>query len=207
MSQRFVDRKDLKKLIKQSKDFNVRNHLPLGVWLIFGLIMLIIGGIVYFNRLAYGVDDSHFTSPLIEGYYSILFLLTICMVLSGILLLSIVKLNKFLAGVEFQSALFSSSLRVHTVFSCIVNEKHAIVYADNNLRKIMSNGKISSLSDILGCEGFSLEDKGKVIQAVAEGRSEEVPFSFKDSSGKKQGAMVVIDPLDKPKGYFIIRGY
>ncbi len=204
---RFVDREDTKYLIKNSPEFRVRNYGSFMIWTSYAFILATLGIALHINKVIYGAFDTQGVNMKVDVILSLIFLLLIMLILLGYVFFVIFRIRSIVSAVEFQNMIFASSVRVHTLFCFIINDEHTVVYADVNSRNIFEEKNTKTFDDILIHDGINAEDKAKLLKAVSSGIAEEVPLLYEEDNGEKKNALVVIDPIEKPKGYFVVRGY
>jgi hypothetical protein len=204
---RFLDRKDAGAIIKRSTDFKIRNHGSFVLWVSFAFIIVTLGMVLHVNKVIYGSTNNATSVPTSEIIMSVIFMITVTLLLSGYVFLIIFKLRALITAVEFQNAIFSSGLKAHSLFCFVVNTDHTVIYADNSSMNIFSEDKVHNLDDILGHEGISVEDKGKLLKAITDSVFAEGEITYKEKSGTKKTVKIVVDPIEKPRGYFIVRGF
>lgn len=204
---RFVDRKDKESLIKKSPEFRVRNYGSFMIWISYAFILISLGIAVHVNKVIYGLYSPGGMTMHAHVMVSIIFLILIMLILLGYVFFVIFRIKSLVIAVEFQNMIFASSMKVHTLFCFIINDCHTVIYADKKALDVFSEKNVNIFDDILNHDGISIEDKAKLIKAVSSGVAEEVPLIYTEASGDKKNALIVLDPIEKPKGYFVVRGY
>lgn len=209
MTRRFVNRQDKDELIRNSSDFKVRYHGSFILWVTYAFIASILAIILIVKRALDStlLAESYDSIPMTDIVLGFVFLVLVMVFLAGYIYLVVNKIRSFVQAAEFQNLMFSSAMKVHTLFCFIANNDKKIVYADNHCVDIFKEENIDTLDDLLKHEGISEEDSHKLLRAISNSESEEVPLVFTDSDGEKRDAMVFLDPIERPTGYFIVRGY
>ena len=108
---------------------------------------------------------------------------------------------------EFQSMILANGMNMHSQFSLIVNHDGAIVYSDHKSVAMFGNKAINRFDELIGYEGLSPNARYSLIQAVESKRNAQVAFQFCDEDNKIREMTVTLDPLSRPDGYFLVRGF
>lgn len=206
---RFIDRDDAKSLINSTGDFRLRHHRNFVLWISYAFIasvLLILLLLKYVLGTVLELTEAQST-PLAEIILTVLFIFLVMLALELYVYIVVKKLHTIALANEFQNMMFSSAMKVHTLFSLIANKERTVVYSDNRSVDIFTADKIATLDELLNQDGLKKDNKETLLKAIENGESTEVPFVYKDSKGKNRDAMIVLDPLERPAGYFIIRGY
>lgn len=203
---RFADRKDTIKLIKQSSDFNKRRYGSILKWTAYFILAIAFAIALNVNRTLYDVYSGVDMVLASDVLLTILFMATIASVVICYLLIAIKRLQYLLNAVEFQSALLSSAARSNTKFLMILSPQGDIVYADRDAMSIFSDSHLHDINDFLESSIVSDADKGTIRNAIATSVAHNFSVIYKDKKNQQSTTMMVIAPLDKPKGYFLIKG-
>lgn len=202
---RFIDRKDLHELIKQSPDFKERYY---------GSVMKLVSILI----MVVAVVSATTTNIFMDGMYIdfdvvkqskilkiILLLVVVEVVVVGYLYTVICNLRKALTAIDFQVTLFAGAMRTNTVFYIIANADKKIVYADKGATEIFSAKSLESMDALLKNDLMSEETKKKLKHVMKSNEADECKLTYKEDN-KKKTCKVLLAPMDKPKGFFCIKG-
>ncbi len=207
MVKRFIDRTDRDYLIKKSGDFKMRYYGAFLVWVAYAIIVIIIGALLHVENVLYKSAIFTPTIPTIDVMMGALLMVMIILVFSGYLHIIISRLRQEVNAVEFQNMIFSSAMKANAKFTFIIDEEGTIIYSDGKSADMFSLGEEGAkLDDLLEHEGVKKADKISVKKAFEKGRYEEVPITIKNGKGQKNRVTMIIDKIERPKGYFSIRG-
>ncbi len=212
MLKRFSDRTEG---FKKNSDFVRRNHgYPL--WWLIAFFVAAFSIVLY---MILTISDSKLTA----GLFSALFL--------GFLATSlfyIIKARNIIAATELQNALFAGAAKIATQVCIILKYDGTVVYVDpeyaRKFPKLRGRGT-KSFDALCDSGNLSRKDRDKLINALQEGREEDVSFTLsKTSSGDKSLALslepigvysekedekplrLAVNPITRPSGYFFLRG-
>lgn len=206
---RFVDRNDSYNIIESTPDFRVRIHKSFVYWVTYAFIaatlaILIIMHTVFKDLIDYGNSSLLPLSDVIIGVFLLIFVLLVFQVYVFVMMS---RLHQIANASEFQSMMFANAMKVHSLFALIVTRDHNVVYSDNRSMDIFAEERIYDLKELLDHPGLKPPNRDIILTAIENGESTEVPFIYRDSKGNAYDAMIVIDPISRPAGFFIIRGY
>jgi hypothetical protein len=211
MHERFIDRIDRKVLIDSSPDFKLRYHTIPPKQVVYSYVAVLLAVIVIVAHLTIklvNLDDNQVipTNEIITALFAIGVLISAAAVFSCVL---IYKIHHIVTETEFQSLLFSSSMRVGFDFCMIVNSDKNVVYCDYNFSQIFSSFKDHSdaLRRLMEHEGLKQDDKDKIIRSIVDGKPTKAPFKFTKTNGDDVKMLLACDPISRPSGFTIIRGY
>ncbi len=204
--QRFLERKDLKELINQSSDFTKRRYGSLVKWGVCIAMLLLFVFSLYINSEIYKIVSQVESIPSNQVLVTIMFMSTVSVVVIFFLLVALNNFRFAIRALEFQSTLFSSAMKVSSVFCIIANNKNKILYQDRGAENIFPNNQTNSLSEILENDGISVDYKEKAKDAVATGKACEFSMTYQDAQKQQKAVLVTITTLEKPSGCFLIRG-
>lgn len=128
---------------------------------------------------------------------------------STVTMLSIQRGRDMLMVTEFQNALFAAALGVNTMFCLILRRDGSVAYADRGFQSMYPQFERSAfhgLQEIIGISYLSREDSEKIWNAVHEFRAEQHIVTMRDADGLAHKVVLAIDPIRRPKDYFILRG-
>jgi len=206
MFQRFADRKNIHKLIQQSTDFKTRNYGSYIVWICCSLIIVLLTLQINFSGVGNILLKQEVVLTAVDIIHGAVVLLATSLVLGGYLFLIIFKLHRIVNVSEFQSLIFASAMRADTLFCFIVNQEQEILYS-HSCDDIFCGVEFKTLEDILKFEGISAKDKKNMLQVIADNKSKTAPITYKNSQGKTKHAQISLNPVGRPQGYFVLRGY
>lgn len=209
MHKRFIDRPNAKQIVEGTEGFSFRGHGSYIVWVCLSLIILAGAAKFVIDDTASSLFTDQHALDVSDVLVAIIIMTVAAMVLGAYLLLNMMKLKYIINITEFQSALFASSMRTHTLLSCIVDTNKNVIYSDENATRLFKNknNDVEKLRDILAYDGISEGSKAKIDLAIANGTREEVNIIYKDVKGETVDAILVIDPLGRPKGFSVVRCY
>lgn len=141
----------------------------------------------------------------------IAFLATNLMLVSGIALHAIYILQRnidLVTEVEFQNALFTSSIAKHSDFCLIVRKDGYFAYADQGFAKTFPGFTIRerSLNNLMDAAGAARSDAERLYDAIKCSRRDWFMFTLTDTTGKTRQMILNLFPLTRPNGYFLIQG-
>lgn len=204
---RFLDRKDLKELINQSADFNKRRYGSFMKWVSYIIILVAFAFALNVNKVLYelysGVDMVLASDVLL----TLIFMGVVAVIVTGYLLAVVHNLRYLLTAIEFQITMFSGAVRASTEFFLIANSRNTIVYADRNAIDIFSKEHLHTVEEFLKHDVLNEEDKQKIREVIASGIQQKFTITYTDAAGNEKTTQVSILPIDKPKGYFVIKGH
>lgn len=206
---RFVDRDDTLKLIRSATDFKSRRHHSFVLWITYAFIASVLCILLLMKYVLGSLLETTDAKaiPFHDIILAVVFIFLVMLALELYVYVVVRRLSTIALANEFQNLMFSSAMKVHTLFSLIANKDHTVVYSDNRSVDIFTADKIATLDELFVQEGLKPEAREELMKAITEGHSTEVAFTYKDSKGKTRDAIIVLDPLERPLGYFIIRGY
>ncbi len=210
-TRRFVERQDAKRFIKESKDFNVRRaKIPLmRIIAIFVSVLMI--SFVFLVKLIYSLLflPSH-VSPGDELGVILSLVLFAAMAVGAFAVYLIYSIRQNLIATEFQNLIFASSMRVKTDFCLIVHREKTGIYCDYDFDEMFEQYEYHSNDPfhmLMASQGFNDADEKRLEQALAEGKEAEFDFNLKKKDGTVQKMHVTLDPIERPKGFYIIKGF
>jgi PAS domain S-box-containing protein len=109
---------------------------------------------------------------------------------------------------EFQNAMFASAASMAGRFSMILKRDGAVVYSDPGFKSLfpeMGRGETGSLNVLLQRGWLERDAFDALLKGLEQQRREQVVTSI-TMSGNPLKCVVTLEPLPKPKGYFVLRG-
>jgi len=110
---------------------------------------------------------------------------------------------------EFQNALFASAAGLSTEFCFIVKRDGTIVYFDPGFQKIFPRFLIAehrTLEGLFASEGIDPSKAKVLVDAIDEKASERIIVPLRLPDNSTIDAIISVDTLPRPKGFFLIRG-
>lgn len=114
-----------------------------------------------------------------------------------------------LLAAEFQNALFSAAARLRSKFCMIVKQDGTIVYNDRNFQEVFpetANRSVLAVDKIFSSRYIAPGEAEKLFKALETNTPGTVYIDLKEQEGKMQRVVISIDPLPRPRGFFILRG-
>ncbi|PIR38136.1 MAG: hypothetical protein COV35_07100 [Alphaproteobacteria bacterium CG11_big_fil_rev_8_21_14_0_20_39_49] len=209
MHKRFIDRPNAKQIVSSTEGFRLRTYGSYVVWVCLSLIILAAAAKFIISDTATNMFDENNTLTVADILVSIIIMAIAAMVFGAYLIYNLMKLKDVINMTEFQAALFASSMRTHTLLCCIVDSNKNVIYADSDAMRLFKNkdNDVEKLRDILAYDGLSDGNKAKIDLAVVNAKKEEVSINYKNIKGESVDAILVVDPIERPKGFSVIRCY
>lgn len=115
-----------------------------------------------------------------------------------------------LLATEFQNLMFASSLRLKTKFCLIVKKDGSVVYIDPNFQKLfpetVNRGSLV-IDKIFNEKHIAPVESRKLFQALDAGEAATIFINLPDPEKQtSERAVVSIEPLPRPKDYYLLRG-
>lgn len=117
--------------------------------------------------------------------------------------------NDMLMSNDFQTMLFASATSLGSVFCFFIKRDGTVVYANDGTRQMFPNfvkEESRALDSILRDASVSKEDSNKLYSAITRGKKENLVFKIKNKEGESSQFIVIIEPLKRPSGYFVVHG-
>ncbi len=211
---RFIDRPDHRDFIRKSTDFHHRvQGVPLiRILLLFGIVLLATIWLLtdMVNML---VDLPVDKEPPQEKIISIFAVVVFCALSVGVVAVYMLwKIRHNITATEFQTLVFASCMRVDSDFCLVVHEESRGMYCDYNFSKLFADYDADGDNDdpfhwLLASQGFSAEDEASLVSALREGKAAKFSFTLnKGGDGGSQEMEIKLDPIERPKGFFLLRG-
>ncbi len=139
------------------------------------------------------------------------FLSVILAITSGIVIHAIYLLQRnldLITEVEFQNALFSSSISKHADFCIIVRSDGHFAYTDVGFTRVFPGFTIRerALFALMEASGVARSDADRLYDAIRCSRRDWFMFTLTDTSGNVRQMILNLYPLPRPSGYFLIQG-
>jgi len=119
------------------------------------------------------------------------------------------KMRNIKHSLEFMNALFSSSLGKGYLFCFIVKTTGEIVFYNRPFQTIFSSyveQESRQLDKLFEVSGIPAQDRDRIktlISSVAEG---SVETTVNQPSGTSQNVTFILEPIERPTGFTLIRG-
>ncbi|HEU5046918.1 MAG TPA: PAS domain-containing protein [Rickettsiales bacterium] len=179
--------------------FVVRNRVPRTLFIV--IIFLAAFDLICFT--AYLTNDTS-----VNAIFLTVLLLSIS-ALCGLTFYFINRFRRLILVTEFQTAMLASAAQIGTRFCFIVNTEGMIFYVDPGFQKtfpaFMDSGD-RTLWELLAFMETPADLTQKVLNSLKGGKSDHIILSFKDRENLPVTAVMNIDVITRPRGYFIIRG-
>lgn len=196
MSHRF---ENFKVVQAQDGDFIIRRRLP-PIWQLVMLFCLGGGGILL---LAWKGDNWDYNIVFIALAISIIILLAWYTVF-------FTQRNRdLLLATEFQNALFAGATSLQTQFCLITKQDGTIIYYDPGFQRMFPEFlrmEQRAIDVLLRVGHASEEDRERVFSALNRGVYEKFVLNFTGNDNKPHHVVLSIDPLPRPRGFFLFRG-
>ena len=110
--------------------------------------------------------------------------------------------------IEFQNALFSSSISKHSDFCIILGSDGHFAYTDRGFAKMFPGFTIRqrALSSLMEASGVARSDADRLYDAIKCNRRDWFMFTLTDTEGNTRQMILNLYPLPRPNGYFLIQG-
>lgn len=183
-------------LINGSNGFTVRKRTGVGLFFhLFLLACMVILGVallVYYQSPQGGV-------------------LTIAIGLSfAIIAQNLEKIKKHKESIEFMNALFSSALGAGWKFCCIVKNSGDIVFYNRSFQSIFSDytkQNTRTLESLLSLYAVPQAERDIINGFISSASTGSISVTLKsEDNTEKQMLAFHIEPIERPTGYFLIRG-
>lgn len=207
---RFTDRQDKINLIRNSPDFKLRYHGLPPKQVVYSYIAVLLAILVVVGHLSLRLVDAKQTDvPVTEILTA---LVVIGVLISGVAVFAMVLISKYqniITETEFQCLMFASSARTNTDFCLIANVDKVVVYCDYNFSELFCSFKehADALKRLLAQEGLKKADRDAIGKAITDSKHVRVPFALTKPNGEVQKMYITVDPITRPSGYSVIRGY
>lgn len=115
---------------------------------------------------------------------------------------------ELITEVEFQNALFSSSISKHSDFCIIVRSDGNFAYTDTGFSKVFPGFTIRdrALFTLMEVSGVARSDADRLYDAIDCKRRDWFMFTLTDTSGNVRQMILNLYPLPRPHGFFLIQG-
>jgi PAS domain-containing protein len=117
--------------------------------------------------------------------------------------------NDLAMASDFQNLLFAGAASLGSSFCFFVRRDGTVVYANDGTRQMFANfshDQANALDDVLHEAQVSREDTRRFYSALTRGKKETLVFSIVSPKGEKRDFIVMIQPLKRPAGYFVVHG-
>lgn len=203
---RFADRKDVKKLIKQSGNFTKRRYVSIIKWISFCILGVAFGIALNVNRTLYDLYTGVDMVLASDVLFIIFFMAIITSAVICYLLIALKKNRNVLNAVEFQSLLLSSTARYDTKFLVILSPCGEVVFSDRKAPDIFSIPEPKTIDDLIKSKLISQKHKEMMRDTITTSKPYEYSITYPNQKDKGLSLSVLIAPIEKPKGYFLIKG-
>ncbi len=209
--ERFIDRADSKELIKNCPDFVLRRHGLPPSWVIYAFVVVLLLILILVNYLSVSLillpNDA--PTPLNN---ILIFLITISVLLTGVAVFAysmVHKIREIVLQTEFQNLLFASSASIDSHFCATCTKDNLVVYYDYHFDKLFprTEGCKTTFDRLIASVGFSEEAKTQLISTLEKCEKGVIAFEQDNLDGTSTKLNIKIDPLNRPAGHMVLRGY
>lgn len=206
-SGRFSDREDYKMLLDR-EGFSHRKSALICIMVIYSFIIAVVVTLAVMGYYSWSRDSSVLESKNMPTSIPILLLI----LMGGVAWFALRRLKQMLVAAEFQNVIFSNVIRLQTAFCIVINHQNKIIYANDDFRKIFKEqyerGKGIETIDLLFMhQGLNDQDKERVLMALKQRYPESVSLDLMEKDILTRKLTVKVNPIDRPRGYYIIRAY
>ena len=196
---RFDSREDADRIIGKTGDFNLRHKADYAKSM--GLAVALASGAVLLQSAALALVTNDKARWLTAGGVALTALLA-CYAC-----LCIRRFFMAAKRAEFQSMIFSGGMNMHAQFSIIVNKDKNVVYSDRRAVEMFGGKPIERLDQISCCDGMSEIARKSLIEAVELRKNVQIALGGRNRAGLFKEMTVTVDPLRRPDGYCLVRGF
>lgn len=179
-------------------DFVIRKTKP-PVWSILGVYL------VAFLVLAF----LQHKPELVGGDWGFIGIAALCLGMLTWFCIYIAKHHSdMVLAAEFQNALFAAAASIKTTFCLITKQDGTVVYFDPGFQQFFgtrAKGSVFALGGVLDTHNISPEDRDIILEALSSGDYASIIFHMEDTEGTRQKYVLSIDPLQRPRGFYLLR--
>ncbi len=203
MSRRLIDNKNIKKIIKSTKEFTFRAHGITMLRMAYGLTGILALLILSIQALT-GVIQADLTKATIDNLaFAVMFIAAAITALTTLFMLLILKLQKIIKISEFQNMVFSSALRDKCDYCIILTSNKDIIYMDEKAQKLFNANnptqyKNFSITKII--DDSSTEIQNNFYEAIANQKAFKLSHTVQDNQ-----FIASLEPVDSIKGFLLLR--
>jgi two-component system cell cycle sensor histidine kinase/response regulator CckA len=128
--------------------------------------------------------------------------------LGGYLTWQIIKANDDLLAGDFENALYAGGMNAAHEFTILVREDQNVVYISPGFAKYFKHDNKESsetLEWLLVSMNMDENAKQQLISAVSNKEHANTLFAFTDAFGFKRSLKLHVEPVKRPKGFYLIR--
>lgn len=117
--------------------------------------------------------------------------------------------NDQMLATEFENLLFSAAAALGSNFCIFLKSDGTIIYANDGTRRMFphfSRHQTLAIDELLNEAHVDKVHLDKLYSALSLGRKENLIFEISNSAGERSDYIVMIEPLKRPSGYFVLRG-
>ncbi|MCI5049079.1 MAG: hypothetical protein MRY32_01930 [Rickettsiales bacterium] len=110
---------------------------------------------------------------------------------------------------EFENLLFSAAASLGSNFCLFLRADGTIVYSNDGTRELFPRiiyDESRALDDLLDDGNVSKTDRNRIYSALSSGEKETLIFPITDADNNRIDFILMIEPLKRPRGYFVMRG-
>jgi hypothetical protein len=195
---RFAGRQDADRIIERAGDFVLRHKIA--YWKSMGLAFAVSSCAVLLQSVALGRTGGDADGLIYAS-------MAVTALLACHCCLSIRRFFMAAKRAEFQSMVFASGMNMHAQFSMIVNREKNVVYSDKRAVEMFGGKPVERFDQIACCEGMSEIARKSLIEAVERRKNVQIALCGKNEAGRIREMTVTVDPLRRPDGYCLVRGF
>lgn len=185
MSGRFLDKKEI---IEQEKDFVEREH---GIPLKRHVIAYIAASLAFIS-ISLFLPASNLFIHVVIG--------TSIFACLGVMTYFFIKKDReVIHGMELQNALFAGAAKLATEFCIILKYDGTVIYVDPDYNRkffhLKNQGLSNGIDALCQTGGLAPEDKEKLEQALAQGRTETVTFHLDEPVRGETNVALTLEPI------------
>lgn len=117
--------------------------------------------------------------------------------------------NDQMLATEFENLLFSAAASLGSNFCIFLKHDGTIIYANDGTRRMFphfSRDQTLAIDQLFGGAQVDKVHLDKLYSALSLNRKENLIFEITNASGERSDYIVMIEPLKRPSGYFVLRG-
>lgn len=201
MSQRLIDRKNIKTIIKRTKSFTARTYGLTIMRIMYGLVG-VIALLILATQAITGVIQADITKATVNNLaISIMFITGILATLAVFFMCFIFKLRKIVMVSEFQNMLFASAIRNTSDYCIVLTQNNEIIYMDKTAQQLFKSSRREGfVLDDLFKEENNTEAKQNFFDAVQN----QVTFKLSHTINNLQ-FLALLEPLKFANGFLLLR--
>ena len=183
----------------EGSDFIVRKRLPMALQIITVFAMAFAA--IYFTGCV--MKDS--------GSKTVFIVTLFCTIgiLSWLTVFFSASLRDLVLATEFQNAMLAAAARLSTRFCLITKRDGSIVYIDPGFQKLFPHfmqNPDRNIESLLNSAGIAQDIIQTIFAGLQSGEPGRTLLAFPQSGQEPMQIMMSVEPLPRPRGYFLMRG-